>query len=143
MGMYARMDFVSGYQCLYGLLMLTEHNPVHSFCGAFVGFSGPQLMYRGEPAAPYPDTAKTETTKEVKGADKQAKVQTGRLNFDACHYYTHSPWFAATLFTSDKVLMADGTTDGGCKTIAGIPQNDALGQCPTASRVDADCEAIN
>merc|ERR1740130_1812843 len=103
--MYARMDFVSGYQCLYGLLMLQEHNPVHSFCGAFVGFTGPQMMYRGEPMKPgYTDTIATDTVKARKKEEKIASVAKGREMFDACHYYTHNPWFAATLFTSDKVL---------------------------------------
>lgn len=130
MDIYARMDYVSGYQCLYGLWNMTENTAVHDFCGRIVGFSGPQLLYRGEPFGEYQD-------KKAKD-----KVHEARLLFDACHYYTHSPWYAAILFLSDTVLMPDGTTDGGCRTLAGIKQNDKLGKCPTASRVDADCEAI-
>lgn len=130
MDIYARMDYVSGYTCLYGGPNMTEGTDIHRFCGMIIGLSGPQLFYRGEPFGKYLDPGIRD------------KVQAGRAAFDACHYYTHSAWYAAMLFVSDKVLLADGTTDGGCKTIEGIPQKDELGRCPTASRVDSDCTAI-
>jgi len=132
MDIYARLDFVSGKQCLYGLWNMTPGGDVHTFCSGIVGFTGPQLIYRGKLAA--------------SGAYQDKKIQKavkeGRKAFDACHYYTHSTWYAAILFLSDTVLMADGTTDGGCKLQAGIPQTDKLGKCPAAARVDADCAAI-
>lgn len=130
MDIYSRMDFVSGYVCLYGLRNMTMGSDVHTFCSGMIGFSGPQLAYRGKPVGEY------------QSSSTRAAVAEGRLNFDACHYYTHSPWYAAMLFISDLVLMADGTTDGGCQTKEPIPQVDQLGRCPTAARVEADCEAI-
>lgn len=130
MDIYARMDFVSGKQCLYGLWNMTPGSDVHTFCSGIVGFTGPQLIYRGEAAGVYQDK------------DARKRVEAGREFFDACHYYTHSPWYAAILFLSDTVLMADGTTDGGCRQQAGIPQTDKLGKCPMAARIEADCAAI-
>lgn len=50
--------------------------------------------------------------------------------FATCRYYTH--WSASLSFWLDQeeVLGADGTTDGGCDTVATIPASDPLKQCP-------------
>jgi len=138
MDVYARMDFVSGYTCLYGFYNMTEGSDIHSFCRGMVGFTGPQLLYRGEPVGEYLD----ERANPDEVAPQRRKVHEARKMFDACHYFTHSPWYAAMLFVDPNVLMRDGTTDGGCKAEASIPQVDPLGRCPTASRVEADCSAI-
>merc|ERR1719478_80165 len=106
------MDFLSGYRCLYGVLSVQEGHPVHTYCSGIVGFSGPQLMHRGPSMGNYQESSTESAVKE------------GRRLFDACHYYTHSPWYAAELFASTNVLMADGTTDGGCRNVPGVPQTD-------------------
>jgi len=130
MDVYARMDKVSGYVCLYGFLNMTEDSAAFNFCGGMVGFTGPQLIHRGKPRGDY-ESKKT-----------RARVQQARRDFDACHYYTHSPWYAAILFLNDRVLQHDGTTDGGCKEVKPVPRNDITGNCPSASAAEGDCAPL-
>merc|ERR1711920_1009066 len=120
MDTYMNLDRPAGQVCYYGKLDFTQNDPSYSYCKAIVGYTGPQLWYRGAPTPP-------------------GDVIEARVAFDACHYYTHSPWYAGMLFVSSQVLMADGTTDGGCFTVAGVAQTDPNKICPLETAADVDC----
>merc|ERR1712232_967697 len=47
--------------------------------------------------------------------------------------------FAAMLFEDESILMLDGTTDGGCRTVDPVPEDDDMAACPTESRAEKDC----
>lgn len=143
MDVYARMDFVSGRVCLYGWYNMTEGTDVYDFCSKIVGYTGPQLLYRGKTFYHEPvEFVGYQHVGKDGLPDQYAKVKMARKYFDACHYYTHSIWYAAMLFLDPNILMRDGTTDGGCKKVDSIPQADALGKCPTGARVHQDCTSI-
>mmetsp|Transcript_75998 Transcript_75998/g.154233 ORF Transcript_75998/g.154233 Transcript_75998/m.154233 type:complete len:800 (+) Transcript_75998:74-2473(+) len=118
------MDRFNGDVCHYGLSNFTAASDAYSYCSRIVGLTGPQLLYRGLPAP------------------TQAAVIAGRLAFDACHYFTHSVMYAAMLFEDDAVLRLDGTTDGGCSTVAPVPQSDSLGKCPLTSSASYECQLV-
>mmetsp|Transcript_3265 Transcript_3265/g.5920 ORF Transcript_3265/g.5920 Transcript_3265/m.5920 type:complete len:899 (-) Transcript_3265:81-2777(-) len=139
MDTYAKMDGVAGYVCMYGSTNFTEGDRVYDYCSSIVGFSGPQLWYRGASIPDHP-TALEENI--YQGSEQQSKVEYARKAFDACHYYTHSMYYTAILWLNDRILMPDGTTDAGCKTQEPVPAEDNLGQCPAAALVDQECLEI-
>lgn len=139
MDIYAQMDRVTGTLCLYGFNNMTVESDVYHFCSGIVGFSGPQLMHRG---LPFLEKAPGVMSQEYDNVNIQKNVKQARLDFESCHYYTHSLWYAAILFLNDRVLLHDGFTDGGCKELTPIPKRDITGQCPWAARVEADCAPL-
>jgi len=84
----------------------------------------------------------TDTENVEYDAAVKANVAQARKDFESCHYYTHSPWYAAILFYNDRVLMHDGLTDGGCTLLTPIPATDVIAQCPGAYTVEADCAPV-
>ncbi|CAK0845639.1 unnamed protein product [Prorocentrum cordatum] len=116
------LDKVAGQVCLYGFRNFT--GAVQRFCSKIVGHTGPQLLFRGESGPPEPDPA----------------VKKARRYFDACHYFTHSVWYAAILLLDDDVLDLSGATDGGCQTVASVPRDDAMEECPLSSPAEVDCQ---
>jgi len=134
------LDRMHGTVCLFGIKNFSG-SPAQEFCSAAVGHSGPELFYRGAE----PTTVKD---KEAEDAELRAKydayvqvITAGQKNFDACHYYTHSAWYAAMLFTDENVLMLDGKTDGGCGYREPIPEEDKLKQCPV-THANEECKLL-
>jgi len=121
---------VPGTVCLYGFNMSFPID-ISAYCAGMVGYSGPQLMYRGHPLGAYEEPS------------VQAGVRQARKDFDSCHYFTHSPWYTAFLFLNEQVLYHDGTTDGGCKVVKPNPLKlvDAL-TCPFTHSLEADCAPL-
>lgn len=116
MNTFAKMGRVAGYVCNYGSTNFTEAlDAAYTYCSGIVGFSGPQLLYRG-PATPDDPLALEENI--YAGSDQERKVQEARKAFDACHYYTNSMYYTAVQWLNDRILMPDGTTDAGCTTVA-------------------------
>lgn len=119
------MDPVAGRVCLYGLRdVRREGSPTREFCQEMIGHTGGALLLRGGGPEPTPEIAR------------------GREAFDACHYYTHSIWYAARLFQNDQTLSIDGATDGGCRIVDPVDQEDAFGRCPDESRAKLDCDYL-
>lgn len=58
------------------------------------------------------------------------------LDFSRCKYFTHSWESAIHYLSDDSVLLADGTTDGGCQTQTTIPDGDT--RCPHETNLAAD-----
>jgi len=105
-------------------------------CSQIVGHTGSELLYR-EP----PDESRSEEAASTAGY--YTSVQAAQLAFDACHYYTHSVWYMLELFQDAEILTWDGSTDGGCTTVAQLTQNDEGGVCPTMDRATTlDCEVV-
>merc|ERR1719201_2190125 len=75
---YAGMDYPIGEVCYYGFKNLTaKDDPVHKYCAGMVGFTGPQLLYRGDPFGNYLDSEG-----EIDMAINDP-IRIGRKNFDA------------------------------------------------------------
>jgi hypothetical protein len=103
---YGRMDYGNGEVCLFGQTDLrdtTKFSPTKHFCERSVGYSGPTLLL------PF--------------SEKEN-------DFAMCRYYTH--WSSAVnkWLSDDTVLLADGTTDGGCTDAQLVPANDPEALCP-------------
>lgn len=123
---YRALDIPVSSTCLFGRLNMTGTDPVSQYCGNIVGFSGPQLWFRGTLAI---DPA------GIVGVTKDmyAKLQQGWLDFQACTYYTHTAWYTALLLNDDRNVDLYGNTDGGCSTKTPTAPDDPLGHCPTSS----------
>lgn len=133
------VDRSVGKVCLYGTKNFSTSQAV-PFCSKFIGHTGPEIWYRG---GSFQGRVGTSILME----DFPTKTMLlGQRMFDACHYYTHSPWYAAMLFTSESVLMLDGSTDGGCSTRSPLAQVDRLKKCPLGDVLDdlaKECKLLN
>lgn len=119
------VDRIAGLVCLYGLRNFTEGDVAQSYCSQAIGYSGPQLFYR---------SSETVTPTE--------EILLAQRAFDACHYFTHSIWYATALFLSEEVLFLDGSTDGGCFTQDSVDEDDPLTLCPTYTKADVQCTLL-
>lgn len=122
------MDRMTGTVCRFGWHGFNT-SAVMPLCEDFIGHSGPEIFWRGK---------ETPTNESV----PTSKMRSGQNAFDACHYFTHSPWFAAMYLMSDVFIELDGVSDGGCHDVKPIPQKDEYGVCPVTTPATSDCELL-
>eukprot|EP00392_Amoebophrya_sp_AT5.2_P014123 g14261.t1 len=105
---YGQMDFQGGRVCKYGTGELrdrTTYSAARDFCERSVGWAGARLL-----VGPL--------------------FEEEEKNFAMCRYFTH--WSTSVVFylEQDAVLLADGTTDGGCANETLVPSGDPENLCP-------------
>ena len=87
-----------GQQCFWGNTALQNNDAISRTCGRVYGYGGPELILddQGVPGFSVPDRA---------------------INFQACRYLTHDPDVGVRDLSQPGVVLADGTTDGGCHAV--------------------------
>ncbi|CAJ1360914.1 unnamed protein product [Effrenium voratum] len=136
------VDRYSGTVCYFGLRNFTSAEPFFDTCSRMVGHTGPEIFWR-------PLTTTTTTT--AKGATEATQalylqytenITAAREAFDSCHMVTHSVWYALMLLNQEDTLNLDGSTDGGCATVAPLDKDDKYGTCPTTATATTNCASF-
>eukprot|EP00927_Polykrikos_kofoidii_P045663 TRINITY_DN39693_c0_g1_i1.p1 TRINITY_DN39693_c0_g1~~TRINITY_DN39693_c0_g1_i1.p1 ORF type:complete len:874 (-),score=84.83 TRINITY_DN39693_c0_g1_i1:307-2928(-) len=132
---YAELGHTSGRVCLFGASEIVPGSALHKYCGRTVGHTGPQLFYEGPLNEPKHELSSVGEAWNM----YVEKVKMGADAMRACHYFTHSMWYAALLLEKDTIILPDGETDGGCLDIAGVPKDDPMEICAKSTRADQKC----
>eukprot|EP00929_Paragymnodinium_shiwhaense_P038167 TRINITY_DN2021_c0_g1_i1.p1 TRINITY_DN2021_c0_g1~~TRINITY_DN2021_c0_g1_i1.p1 ORF type:complete len:1145 (-),score=279.99 TRINITY_DN2021_c0_g1_i1:79-3513(-) len=135
---WAGIGRLPGRTCLYGSTYFTNRSRIWHYCEKIVGHSGPELLYRG-PKLKVEEARSDSTQEEGVIEEYFARVEEAQVAFKACHYYTHSLWYAAMLWTDDRVMRSDGTTDGGCFDQQLVTRGDPMYECTRNTYTTRDC----
>eukprot|EP00927_Polykrikos_kofoidii_P059300 TRINITY_DN54490_c0_g1_i1.p1 TRINITY_DN54490_c0_g1~~TRINITY_DN54490_c0_g1_i1.p1 ORF type:complete len:1230 (-),score=202.60 TRINITY_DN54490_c0_g1_i1:497-4186(-) len=139
---FAALGGVSGKVCLYGRKNFTPGTNVYKFCERIVGHTGPQLFYSGPRIVPPGRARGSSIVEPLVFNTYLTTVEEGAKAMKACHYFTHSPWYAAMLFADPDVLLSDGTTEGGCYLEESVAAGDPYEICPRSTLATRDCDNV-
>jgi len=144
--MAGSIDVHYGTLCWYGLRRIKELSKMHEVCSRMVGHTGPEFFQRKNtaPFACKDENGKT-TVEKQEAQNYTDSINVAQASFDACHYFTHSPWFALMLLQDVNVLHHAGTTDGGCNTVPLVDAQNTWEVCPNVGWVEGSegaCEAF-
>ena len=109
-----------GNVCFWGSTGLQAADSAFEYCSRAYGYTGPTLIAaQGGIFLPG-------------GADS-----TAALEFQRCRYFTHDAEATLLALEQSGVLLADGTTDGGCRAAPIIAADDTSSTgCPTGEWSD-------